>query len=140
MHGSTGCEHTIQLLPSAPQRAAAALLLRTSVRAVAASRAASESRAHPRTRGGRRLSANAMQLEDCMPPPTQAMSKACCPTPQACDGHSLPKTCGTACALSFVPMYHDCLHMVDSVFDVHSSDHTQDGKVRATEGRRGAAI
>ena len=64
------------------------------------------------------------------------MSKACCPTPQSCGksghGKSLPKTCDTTCALAFVPMYHDCMHTIDSMFDVHSDDHKQDGKVRAT--------
>ena len=64
------------------------------------------------------------------------MSKACCPTPQSCDGHSLPKTCGTVCALGFVPMYHDCMHTIDTMFDVHSGDHKRDGKVTATGGYR----
>ena len=59
------------------------------------------------------------------------MDRACCATPQSCAGRSLPGTCSLACAVKFVPMYHDCMHTINGVYDVAASDTTADGKATA---------
>ena len=45
----------------------------------------------------------------------QSMTKACCPAKGACAARSLPNACPISCALSFVPMYHDCMHTIDAM-------------------------